>query len=152
MRKTLLTMAVPLLMLWGCGDGAKQRSGEAETDEASFEKQAEVHGSEIKTVELTTPLNPAMVKEGESIYDLKCSSCHRLSDERLVGPGWKGVTERREPTWIMNMVTNVDMMLAEDAEAQKMLEQCLVRMPNQNVSEPQARGLLEFMRKNDGVQ
>lgn len=145
-------MAVPLLMLWGCGDGAKQRSEEAATDESSFEKQAETHGTKIDNVELTTPLDPAMVHQGEEIYDLKCSSCHRLSDERLVGPGWKGVTERREPTWVMNMITNVDMMLAEDEEAQKMLEQCLVRMPNQNISQPEARSLLEFMRKNDGVQ
>lgn len=152
MRKTLLTMAVPLLMLWGCGDGAKQRSEEAPMDESSIQEQAETHGTKVETVELTTPLDPAMVKEGESIYDLKCSSCHRLSDERLVGPGWKGVSERREPTWILNMITNVDMMLAEDAEAQKLLELCLVRMPNQNISQPEARSLLEFMRKNDGVQ
>lgn len=152
MRKTLLTMALPLLMLWGCGDGAKQRSEEAETDESTFEQQAETHGTKVETVELTTPLDAAMVKQGEEIYDLKCSSCHRLSDERLVGPGWMDVTKRREPTWIMNMITNVDMMLAEDAEAQKMLEQCLVRMPNQNISQAESRSLLEFMRKNDGVQ
>lgn len=152
MRKTLLTMALPLLMLWGCGDGAKQRFEEAETDESTFEQQAETHGTKVETVELTTPLDAAMVKQGEEIYDLKCSSCHRLSDERLVGPGWMDVTKRREPTWIMNMITNVDMMLAEDAEAQKMLEQCLVRMPNQNISQAESRSLLEFMRKNDGVQ
>ena len=119
MRKTFLLMATSLLMLWGCGDGAKQRSEEAETDESTFEQQAETHGTKIETMELTTPLDPAMVHQGEEIYDLKCSSCHRLSDERLVGPGWKNVTERREPTWIMNIITNVDMMLAEDAEAQK---------------------------------
>ena len=32
----------------------------------------------------------------------------------------------------------------------KMLEECLVRMPNQNLSEADARATLEFMRKNDG--
>jgi hypothetical protein len=26
----------------------------------------------------------------------------------------------------------------------------LVRMPNQNITEQEARGILEFMRKNDG--
>ena len=143
-------MAASLLMLWGCGD-AKQRSEEAPTDEATFEKQDEVHGTEIKSVELKTPLDQAMVTQGHEIYDLKCSSCHRLNEERLVGPGWEGVTKRREPTWILNMITNVDMMLEKDEEAQKMLEQCLVRMPNQNITEPEARGILEFMRKNDGV-
>ena len=50
----------------------------------------------------------------------------------------------------MNMITNVDMMLEEDEEAQKLLEQCLVRMPNQNISQDEARQLIEFMRHNDG--
>ncbi len=59
-------------------------------------------------------------------------------DERVVGPGWKDVTTRREPHWIMNMITNVDMMLEKDPEAQKLLEQCLVRMPNQNLSKDEA--------------
>jgi mono/diheme cytochrome c family protein len=91
-----------------------------------------------------------MVDEGQKIYDMKCSSCHKLTDERLVGPGWLGVTKRRKPTWIINMITNVDMMLEKDTEAQKLLEQCLVRMPNQNITEKEARSVLELMRKNDG--
>ena len=89
-------------------------------------------------------------KTGKGIYDLKCQSCHKLTDERLVGPGWAGVTKRREPHWIMNMITNVDMMLESDPEAQKLLEQCMVRMPNQNISKDDARQVIEFMRSNDG--
>ena len=112
--------------------------------------QPEVHGTELKSVELTNPLNKEWVATGRSIYDTKCLACHKLTDEKLVGPGWAGVTKKREPVWIMNMITNVDIMLEKDAEAQKLLEQCLVRMPNQNVSQEDARKLLEFMRSNDG--
>ena len=79
-------------------------------------------------------------------------SCHKLSDERLVGPGWKGVTERQTPHWIMNFITNPDPMLDVDPELQSQLEMCLVRMPNQNLSDTDAREVLEFMRKNDGVK
>jgi hypothetical protein len=68
----------------------------------------------------------------------------------LVGPGWKNVTKRRKPEWIMNMAMNVDMMLETDPEAQKLLEQCMVRMPNQNLSKEDARKVVEFMRNNDG--
>ena len=88
--------------------------------------------------------------EGKSIYDLKCQSCHKLTDEKLVGPGWKGVTQRRKPEWILNMITNVDMMLEQDPQAQKLLEECLVRMPNQNLTKEEARKVLEFQRNNDG--
>jgi mono/diheme cytochrome c family protein len=103
-----------------------------------------------QNVELTHPLDETMVASGKSIYDVKCASCHKLTDEKLVGPGWKGVTDRRTPEWIMNFVTNVDEMIEKDTAAQKMLEECLVRMPNQNLSEADARATLEFMRKNDG--
>ena len=86
----------------------------------------------------------------KKIYDSKCLSCHKLTDEKLVGPGWKEVTKRRTPVWIMNMIINVEMMLDEDPDAQLMLEQCLVRMPNQNITEEEGRHLIEFMRHNDG--
>ena len=100
-------------------------------------------------VELTHPLDQAMVDKGKSTYEVKCASCHKLSDEKLVGPGWKGVTDRRTPEWIMNFVTNTDEMLDKDAEAKAMMEVCMVRMPNQHLTDEEARQTLEFMRKND---
>ena len=102
-----------------------------------------------KNVELTHPLDEKMVTAGKNVYDVKCASCHKLTGEKLVGPGWKGVTDRRTPEWIMNFITNTDEMIEKDTAAQKLLEQCLVRMPNQNLAEADARSVLEFMRKND---
>ena len=150
-RLFLYLLALTPLLWYGCsGKGAEQRAEAPETDTSAILQQPETHGTEVKEVALPTPLDPTMVKKGSDIYDLKCMSCHKLTDEKLVGPGWKGVTTKRKPTWIINMITNVDMMLAEDAEAQKLLEQCLVRMPNQNITAEEARSVLEFMRKNDG--
>lgn len=137
-----------------CGsEGEKKEEKSAEVTEPTTNKP-ENYGTEVKPgdVTLTTPLNPQWVSSGKSIYELKCQSCHKLTDERIVGPGWKGVTQRREPHWIMNMITNVEMMLEKDPEAQKLLEQCLVRMPNQNITKDDSRQILEFMRSNDGVK
>ncbi|AEI46568.1 c-type cytochrome [Runella slithyformis] len=139
------------LLWYGCtGKGAEQRAEAPEADSTTILDQPETHGTEVNEVALTNPLDPKMVKAGSDIYDLKCSSCHKLTEDRIVGPGWAGVTKRRKPEWIINMITNVEMMLAEDAEAQKLLELCLVRMPNQNISKEEARSVIEFMRKNDG--
>lgn len=104
----------------------------------------------VKNVTLNTPLEQDRVKRGLSIYEMKCLSCHKLDDQRIVGPGWKDITKKRKPEWIMNMITNVDVMLDQDPEAQKLLELCLMRMPNQNMSIGDARDVLEFMRQNDG--
>ena len=105
---------------------------------------------QVKNVRLESPLDQDRVKRGLSVYEMKCQACHRLDETRVVGPGWKDITKRRKPEWIMNMITNVDVMLDKDEEAQKLLELCLTRMPNQNVSIGDARDILEYMRQNDG--
>lgn len=105
---------------------------------------------QVKNVTLNNPLDQERIKRGLSVYEMKCQACHRLDDQRVVGPGWKNVTKNRKPEWVMNMITNVDVMLDKDPEAQKLLELCLTRMPNQNVSIGDARDILEFMRQNDG--
>lgn len=152
---------VTVLMIAGfivssCGGSEDKKDKPETTTETTPEPkvQEETHGTEIKAneVTLTSPLNAEWVTTGKATYDLKCQSCHKLTDERLVGPGWKNVTTKREPHWIMNMITNVDMMLEKDPEAQKLLEQCLVRMPNQNITKDDSRKVLEFMRSNDGVK
>lgn len=97
-------------------------------------------------------LDPAMAEAGHKIQQVKCASCHKLTDEKLVGPGWKGVTERRKPEWIMNFISNPDPMIDKDPAVQAQLELCLVRMPNQNLSGDEPRQVLEFMRQNDGVK
>jgi cytochrome c551/c552 len=147
-------LSLCLALFVSCNNDEKTAEEKSTTPAETPSAQAETHGTEIKPgeVELTNPLNQQWVASGKAIYNMKCQSCHRLTEERLVGPGWKGVTQRREPHWIMNMITNVDMMLEKDAEAQKLLEQCLVRMPNQNISKEESRQLLEFMRSNDGVK
>jgi mono/diheme cytochrome c family protein len=104
------------------------------------------------TVDLGDKLDVAMAAEGEKIQSVKCSSCHKMTDEKLVGPGWKGVTSRHKPEWIMNFITNPDPMIDKDPKLQAQLEICLVRMPNQSLADKDARNLLEFMRKNDGVK
>ena len=138
--------------LASCGrEGVKKDEKPIGVQELSKD-QPETHGTEVKEGEIafTNPLNAEWVTAGKGMYELKCQSCHRLTEEKLVGPGWKNVTKRRTPTWITNMITNVDMMLETDAEAQKLLELCMARMPNQNITKDDSRKIIEFMRSNDG--
>lgn len=148
---TALIVAATTFGLIACVDKTPSNKEKLDT-ETLTQNQTEEHGNEIKAgdVELTHPLNAQWVTQGKGIYELKCAACHKLTNEKLVGPGWKGVTQKRKPEWIMNMITNVDMMLEKDPEAQKLLEECLVRMPNQNLTKEEARAVLEFQRSNDG--
>ncbi|NHE57150.1 c-type cytochrome [Cyclobacterium plantarum] len=150
---TLIKMAVAALFFYSCGSGNNEEttsSSAPDTAPEVPESIAEGKGiGEIEEVNLEEELDEDMVKMGKAIYDMKCSACHKLTDQRVVGPGFQGVTNRRKPEWIMNMITNVDVMLDEDPAARAMLEECLTRMPNQNVSVGDARNILEFFRNND---
>ncbi len=159
MKKLFILTAMGFALI-SCGGGSQQSSTESNTaateqsapssDVSSYDpKRGE---GKFDHVELGASLDVAMAKDGESIYGVKCSSCHKTSSEKLVGPGWEGVTKRRAPEWIMNFITNPDPMIDKDPEVQAQLEICLVRMPNQGLSDDEARHILEFMRQNDGVK
>jgi mono/diheme cytochrome c family protein len=135
------------IFFFGCGGSTQNNQTATEpVKEAPSEKGV----GKFTSVELTHPLDETMIAKGQTIYNVKCAACHKLTAEKLVGPGWKGVTDRRQPEWIMNFVTNTDEMLNKDANAQALLEVCMVRMPNQNLKDDEARDIVEFMRKNDG--
>lgn len=157
--KKILFIASITIFIYACSGNKETKETPKEKTvsdlwkEDSVKKVNDARGiGKFTNVELSEMLDVTMAKDGNGIYDLKCSPCHRLTDEKLVGPGWKDVTTRRKPEWIMNFATNTDEMLNNDPEAQAMLELCMVRMPNQNLSDEDARKVLEFMRKNDGVK
>lgn len=158
--KKLLIISTVAALIYACG-GNTEKKEPAENKNAvsdlfkedSASKALEAKGiGKFKDVQVGASLDNAMAKAGNDIYDLKCSACHKLTKEKLVGPGWKDVTTRRKPEWIMNFATNTDEMISNDPAAQAMLEECMVRMPNQSLSDDDARHVLEFMRKNDGVK
>jgi cytochrome c1 len=155
----LLSATVLLSLLVSCG-GSETKTEEASTTEPPKSMIADPVSYDPKRGEgkfsadnvTIGALDEAMAAKGEAIAGTKCTSCHKLSDEKLVGPGWKGVSERRTAHWIMNFITNPDPMIDKDPEVQAQLELCLVRMPNQSLTDNDARDLVEFMRKNDGAK
>lgn len=160
MKRIKIVFYVALLsfIVVSCGSNSQKTSdNSAGQDEKGVSDNPPSYDSKRGTgkfteVDLGENLDVAMATEGKKAYDVKCSACHKLTDEKLVGPGWKGVSQRRTPEWIMNFITNTDEMLNKDPEAQAQLEICLVRMPNQSLSDDEARHLLEYMRQNDGVK
>lgn len=150
-------LAMPFLYV-ACSDGSNTSSQSTSTSQPEAKKEISSYdptrgeGKYDDTNVVLGALDAAMADKGQAISKTKCFSCHKVSEERLVGPGWKGVTERRSAPWILNFITNPDPMIDKDPEVQAQLELCLVRMPNQNLVDEEAREILEFMRQNDGVK
>lgn len=151
MKKILIFISLAFFV-YACGNSNSESADSANETKASETKELgkDPKGiGEIKNVILNDPLDDEMIAAGKNTYEVKCAACHKLTDQRVVGPGWAGITEKRQPEWIMNMTLNVDVMLEEDEAARELLKQCLVRMPNQNLSVGDARDVLEFMYYND---
>ncbi len=166
--KTLKTLAIATLSfaLFSCG-GDKQNdsipTAPAGGETAATETPAGTDASDPATYDPkrgigkhenvdVSSFDPAMAAAGKKVAEVKCTSCHKPTEEKLVGPGWKGVTERQTPEWIMNFITNPDPMIDVDPELQKQLELCLVRMPNQSLNDTEAREILEYMLEIDGAK
>ncbi len=50
--------------------------------------------------------------EGEQIFKNNCSTCHAVTDEVVVGPGLKGISQRRPIDWIVKWVHNPQAVIA----------------------------------------
>ena len=94
------------------------------------------------------PIDPAMAKEGEKIFESKCATCHKL-DERYTGPAQRNVLQRVTPEFFMNTVLNPDENLEKHPHSKKMLAEYMTKMTNQNVTLKDARALLEYFRVLD---
>ena len=157
--KKLIFLGLLIFLFTACGNNNSNENKEAAS---SSEHKEAIEGNpsydqqrgegKFTKVEISPTLDAAKATAGDKVFTVKCSACHKLTDEKLVGPGWKDVTSRHSAEWIMNFVTNPDVMINKDPKAQAMLELCLVRMPNQNLTDEDARNIYEFMRKNDGVK
>ena len=157
--KKLIYLSLLTLMVLACNNSNSDNSKSeepavtpTETSGANPSYDPKRGEGPFTKVDISANLDVAKADAGQKVYTVKCSACHKLTDEKLVGPGWKGVTSRHTAEWIMNFASNPDDMLTKDPKAQAMLEICLVRMPNQNLVGDDARNVYEFMRKNDGVK
>lgn len=100
----------------------------------------------IKSLVLTEEINQEMVAKGADVFKKMCTACHR-ANKRFVGPSPQNILERRSPEWIMNMILNPEEMVQKDALAKELLiEFNGSPMANQNLTEEDARAVLEYFR------
>jgi len=59
----------------------------------------------------------AVAQDGEKLFKQNCSSCHRIDDQKVVGPGLAGIEDRAPSReWIVKWVQDPDGMVASGDE------------------------------------
>lgn len=102
----------------------------------------------IDELEFDEEIDAEMAATGNEIFDAKCSACHK-AHKRYIGPTPKGIYERRNPAWVMNMILNPDEMTQKDPIAKALLAEYASPMANQNLTIDEARAVAEYFRTLD---
>jgi len=156
--------AIAIVTLISCGGKEEKKSNDIQIGQkpavtetpkeepASTEKPSEMVDltnkgiGPVKSLELPAEIDQAMAAKGMEVYKTKCMACHK-PDKKFVGPAPKGILERRTPEWIMNMILNPEEMTQKDPLAKALLiEFNGSPMANQNLTEEEARQVLEYFR------
>jgi len=151
-----------LLIAFSCGEKEKKESyslenGDAVEDTKEAEPVSSVKASEridltnkgvgpVKSVTLAPEVDQNLATQGKVIYDKMCTACHKPT-KKYIGPAPIGILERRTPEWVMNMILNPEVMIVQDPLAKDLLMEFNgAPMANQNLTEEQARAILEYFR------
>jgi len=168
MKIKIFALLIVVFTLTSCGDGKNKedKPTETSTKEGTVEEPIkEEVTSTSEEVDLNAPtlenkgigpvksltldaIDENLAKKGKEVYKINCTACHKFK-KRVVGPGLKGVTKRRSPEWIMNMILNPEEMVEKDPVAKALLAKYLSPMANQSLSEEDARSILEYFRLKD---
>lgn len=159
--KLLMTLLISLLISCG-GKEEKKKDGfsyekkaptetktNASTEKVPASKKIDLTNKgigPIKSVTLNAEVDQAMATLGADVFKKMCTACHR-TNKKFIGPAPTGILERRSPEWVMNMILNPDEMTQKDPLAKALLiEFNGSPMANQNLSEEEARSVLEYFR------
>ncbi len=147
--KNILFASLLALALAACGGSQEQTATSADPDALTPGQIADGIGP-VRSITLG-PVDAALAAAGEELFTVKCSACHKMT-ERYVGPALGDVTVRRTPAFVMNMILNPEEMIKRHPEAKKLLAEFMTPMANQNLTEEEARAVLEYLRTQAPAQ
>ena len=144
-------LAVALVVAAGCGaqkpEGSDDsRSGSAPPASAAVASVSKYdQGPRAGEAEADEDL----AEQGEKLFQLKgCSACHAFGT-KSAGPDLAGVSMRRTAAWMENQILHPEVMVKEDPISRQMFGQFALQMPNQGLTQDEARAVIEYFKHQD---
>jgi mono/diheme cytochrome c family protein len=89
------------------------------------------------------------VVAGEKLFQSKgCVVCHAFG-KKVTGPDLAGVSQRRTQLWLEHQILHPEVMTKEDPIARDLLAKHSLQMPNQKLTEEEARAVIEYFKQKD---
>jgi len=88
-------------------------------------------------------------QSGERIFKATCVACHKLSNQKFVGPGLANIHEKRTREWFNKFVRSSQTLIKSgDAEAIKIFEEYnQLIMPDNVISDADLNALYEYIKE-----
>jgi mono/diheme cytochrome c family protein len=143
MKQVTFVLIVLALTAVGCGNKsgntpASSSGGAAGTATTSKYDSGPRAGEE--------PIDEALVKQGEGLFQTKgCSACHGFG-RRISCPDLLPVPMERTSQWMEHQILHPEIMTKEDPIAHQLFAQYSLQMPNQQLTEPEAKAVIEFIK------
>lgn len=158
MRRLTPTMVLILfaLLASGCG-GGKPESETAAPSASSTPAPGATGTSAIPAVSpydsgpraAESPVDEARAEVGEKLFQTKiCSTCHAFG-KKVTGPDLAGVSQRRTQLWLEHQILHPEVMTKEDPIARELFVKHSLQMPNQKLTEDEARAVIEYFKRKD---
>lgn len=145
----LFLICATVFFVASCGGGTETSKDESLDSNAAAQANDPMANKgigPITQVTLGADVDAALAEEGKKVYDQLCTACHKPT-EKFIGPAPQGIFDRRSPEWVMNMILNPVEMVEKDPDAKALLiEFNGAPMANQNLTQEQARAVLEYFR------
>jgi len=143
MKRRLFFLAV-LLALAGCGKSASNTPSSSSSGSAGGAATASKYDSGPRAAE--EPIDEALVKQGEGLFQTKgCSACNGFG-RRISCPDLLPVPLERTSQWMEQQILHPEVMTKEDPIAHQLFAQYSLQMPNQQLTEPEAKAVIEFIK------
>ena len=101
----------------------------------------------LLTILFTLSIKAFSQADGAKIYKQNCTACHVLGETKLIGPGLKGITEKRDKEWLKKWINNSSELIASgDADAIAIFEEYnKVAMTNFYFSDDEFEALFSYL-------
>jgi len=141
--KKMISILLLVGLLVSCGGKKEETSTPSKTE-------TQVQKVDLSQISEDWPaLNEELASKGEKLFAQKgCNACHMVTDQKLVGPGLKGLNGRAGYRWSLAIILNPDSMLKNDERAKQLLKEYGTPMTNQNVTLEEAEAILHYILKN----
>ena len=96
----------------------------------------------------------ALAADGKAIFKQNCAVCHAMTDQKLTGPGLKGVMDRvPKGPWLHDWIKNSDKLIKSgDAYANKILKEnnnATMSVFEGVISDGDIDAIIEYLKKGD---